>query len=102
MKPWHANASACHVPLRLGARANYSSDYLMPGHNILQLRRKLAFHYMEIGAADAAGTHLDQHFIRFRLRLRKITQGKRMSRYGIRVRENHRSHGANLCSISHT
>src|SRR5579859_992856 len=93
MQPGYANSRTRSVFPGVGPAANHSSYDLMAGNNAGQLRRKLAFHHMQVGSADSTGQHLDQYLVWAGFRNGNVFADKRtaVSRCGSFERES--SHG---------
>lgn len=92
MQPGNANTRAGGVCLRVGTGSDDAADDLVPWDYIRQLRRKFALDDVQIRPADSAGAHLNDNFIRSRLRVRNFAQSERVLCNGIRMLQNDRSH----------
>src|SRR6185437_4428731 len=99
MQPRNSDASARRIFARGCSRADDASDHLMSWNDARQLRRKLAFDHVEIGAADTTSGDLNQDFIRLRLWFRQFAQHEWMLGYGVRTGENHRFHSRIFAQI---
>jgi len=62
MEPGHADARADFEAMRVDAVLFHHADHLMARNHRRFEHRQFAFDHVQIGAADAAGVDLDQHF----------------------------------------
>jgi hypothetical protein len=79
MQPGDSNTRSQRIPARSLSCRHDCADHLMPGDDLRQFGSKLAFHHMQVSAADAAGVDLDQHFIILRFRHRNVAPHERMA-----------------------
>jgi hypothetical protein len=67
VQPRNAYARAEREAARTFAKFFDNPDHLMPGDYGRFARRKLPFHYMQVGAAYPASVHAQEHFARLRI-----------------------------------
>jgi len=84
------DAHACSDGIKLGVftRSLDNPDHLVAGRNGKFARRELAFDHMQIGTADPASIHANQHLPGTRLRLRKLGELERVGFDGRRSAKN--------------
>ena len=87
-----ARLAARRDDLCAGTERHDLADDLVAGNDGRAVRRQLALQDVQVGAADAAGQHPQEHLARTRLGHRELDEPERRLRHGGGRRQLHRAH----------
>jgi hypothetical protein len=91
--PPHAHHGSQQRRVHAGSQRHHPPHHLVPGHHRQTRQGDVAFHRVQVGAANTAGQNLQRHFTWPGLGIGKLVQVQRMGFCRRRSVKNHGFHG---------